>query len=268
MCYLLNKLPDVVALHEPMRVKEFRRYRNQDAICREIDLFFANTRSTLAQSGLAVSKKVGDSVPDNHISDDIGSDGLRINLVDRGAVRFEVPMDQNYTLAIKHIVAFTALLEQLVGRYDVYASVRNPLAVLLSWNSVDMAVREGRAPVAERLDEHLKGRLAGIADRFVRQVELLGWFFAQFDKYLPRSNIIRYETVMATGGACLDVIVPSARQLSERLESRNHSGLYDRNLIPVLTETMFETNGDYLKFYSRGDIEELAEELTSPAKGG
>jgi hypothetical protein len=72
---------------------------------------------------------------------------------------------------------FTALLEGLTHCFPTYALVRNPLSVLASWNSVALPVRQGRLPMAERLDPSLRRMLRRRSDRFERQICLLGWFF-------------------------------------------------------------------------------------------
>src|ERR1700757_1583022 len=64
VCSLLNKLPDIVALHEPMNVFEFIG-RNDDEIAKMIDKFFRDSRKSLREEGWAISKNVGGKVSDN-----------------------------------------------------------------------------------------------------------------------------------------------------------------------------------------------------------
>jgi hypothetical protein len=68
---------------------------------------------------------------------------------------------------------FTALLPILAQRFPVFAMVRNPLAVLASWNSVDIPAKQGRVPKAEIYDQDLVHRMSSIDDRLDRQLSLL-----------------------------------------------------------------------------------------------
>ena len=54
-----------------------------------------------------------------------------------------------FDLVVKHNALFTALLPDLLSAFPVYGIVRNPLAVLASWNAVNLPVKQGRIP-AER----------------------------------------------------------------------------------------------------------------------
>ena len=59
------------------------------------------------------------------------------------------PLPTDFRLFIKHPAIFTALATRLLVRIPLYAVVRHPLAILASWNTVDMDARLGRWPVAE-----------------------------------------------------------------------------------------------------------------------
>ena len=54
LCSLLNKLPDTVALHEPMNVWEFPNCRDAAAIADVIEGFCNETRKSLLEHGVAV----------------------------------------------------------------------------------------------------------------------------------------------------------------------------------------------------------------------
>ncbi len=130
-------------------------------------------------------------------------------------------------LVIKHNSAFAALLEGLVRRFPVYALIRNPLAALTSWSSVDPGPQSGHASAAERLDSNLRAKLATIDDDLDRQIYLLGWFYEQFHRYLPEHAIIRYESVVESDGRALSVVRAEANELSEPMENRNKNRLYN-----------------------------------------
>src|SRR2546428_161661 len=69
LCSLLNKLPDTVALHEPMNVWEFPNCADANAIAEVIEAFCTETRKSLHEHGYAMSKHVGGHIPDNVAAD-------------------------------------------------------------------------------------------------------------------------------------------------------------------------------------------------------
>jgi hypothetical protein len=280
-CHLLNRLPETVALHEPFSLGSLRRSRlsrrvRRGAVLGEIDAFFQDTRRSLLERGIAVSKQAGGAVPDNPIgaAEDAvrrplpgrlrglmrrgpGGASLRAPQVSRAEIHVGKPLSEDFRLCIKHPSIFAALLEDLVERYPCYAVVRNPLSVLGSWNSVDFPVQAGHARSAERLDPRLRRALRDIPGRFERQLHLLSWFFGRFCKYLPSAHILRYESIVESGGAELAVVAPAAVALRGPLESRNASPLYDRELLLRLGSALLASGGAYWEVYPQEVVEAL-----------
>lgn len=254
VCHLLNKLPNTVALVEPMAVGEFPRLPTRAAILDVIEQFAEEQRTSLCKSRLAVTRHVKGSVGDNLFAPQKAGDGLRPFHAIHGAIRFDKPLTSDLQLIIKHPAAFTALLPELAGRFPCYAIVRNPLSALASWNSTKMPVNDGRAPAAEQHDTRLKRALSTLENRFERQLYLLNWYFGQYRQHLPPNRIFRYEDIIESGGTVLAAIAPSAASLKEALESQNRSDAYDWNAISPFIERLLAEKGAYWDFYSRDDI--------------
>ncbi len=257
VCHLLNSLPDAVALVEPMPVHRFAQMASRGAVLDEIARFAATQRATLAAEGLAVTRHVGGKVQDNLFAPQRAADGLRPFHAGHGMVRFGTPLAPDFRLVIKHPAAFTALLPDLAGRFSCYAVIRNPLPVLASWNSTRMPVNTGHAPAAEQLDRRLKDDLAGLGDRYDRQLRLLNWYYGQYRNHLPPGRILRYEDIVATGGAALAAMLESAASLREPLESRNQSAAYDWAGIAPLIDRLLASEGHYRAFYTRAEVRGL-----------
>lgn len=263
-CHLLNKLPDTVALHEPMRIRELaesREFKNYEEICRTVNRFCDEQRESIQTRKRARSKNVDGAVPDNPFGTNRSNAGLRQSVISKGEIVIEKQLSQHFMLIIKHPAAFTAVLEDLVKCFPVYAVIRNPLATLASWSSIDVPVRTGYAPAAERLDSDLKAQLATIDDALDRQIYLLGWFHAQFRRYLTEQSIIRYESVVESGGGALSVVRPEAKDLSEPLEIQNKSKLYDYQGMLQIGKRLLNSEGAYWEFYTRESVERLLNEL-------
>jgi hypothetical protein len=256
-CHLLNKLPDTVALHEPMKVKELAELKNHEQICRAIERFCDEQRTSIHECKRAVSKNVDGAVPDNPFGVDRSDAGLRQMVASKSEIVVDKELSQDFMLVIKHPAAFAAVLEGLVKRFPVYAVIRNPLATLASWSSIDVNVQSGHAGAAERLDSNLKAKLAAIGDDLDRQIYLLGWFHGQFRRYLPEQSIIRYESVTESGGRALSVVRPEAKDLSEPLESRNKNVLYDHRSMLRIAERLLKSEGAYWDSYTRDSVERL-----------
>lgn len=266
LCSLLNKLPDTVALHEPMNVWEFPSCPDAAAIADVIERFCSDTRKSLLEKGVAVSKHVGGLIPDNVAADQVNRSGTRLRHTEHGPVRIDKPLSEKFALAIKHPVAFTALLGTLSKRFECVAIVRNPLSMLASWNSLAwLNVRNGHAPIGEKLDPQLRQDLAAEPDIFERQIHILEWFYKRFREFLPNNAILKYEDLIASRGRKLSSFFPEAAQLNESLVSKNVNKFYDKALMQQLGEKLLQRSGVIWDFYGKADVEKLLAEVNASA---
>jgi hypothetical protein len=263
-CHLLNKLPETVALHEPMQTGQLK---GQDGPAAAVERFCDDQRRSILEHGLALSKHAGGAVPANPVGRDRSDLGLRKRVVSKGEITIDKELSPDFMLAVKHCGSFTATLDRLVTRFPVYAIVRNPLSMLASWSTVEFAVQRGRVPVAEGLDRELKAQLAAIDDVLDRQIHILTWFHERIRRYLPDEAIIRYEAIVETGGKALAVVQPRAVSLAEPLQSQNTSDLYDRERMLRIGERLLQSEGAHWQSYSKQSVERLLGDVTA-ATGG
>ena len=269
ICSLLNKLPDTVALHEPMNVWDFAECRDGGAVTDRIENFCAETRKSLHEQGFAISKHVQGKIPDNVASDQVNRSGTRLRRTEHGRVVVDKPLSQDFTLAVKHPGAFSALLETLSKRFECYAIVRNPLATLASWNSLAwLPLKDGHSPIAEKLDVDLARDLAAKSDPLERQIHILEWFYDRFRRFLPEGALIKYEDLIASRGREVAKFFPTAAELDEDLSSKNVNKYYDRALMTNLGERLLQREGPLWNFYSKPDVESLLRDLSSSALSG
>jgi len=255
-CHLLNKLPNFIALHEPMKPRQYFEL-TVDSVVDKIGCFFSEQRESILRDKNAKSRSVAGVVPDNHIGNINKLTGKRENLVDGDIISIDKPLTKNFSLAIKHPNMFTALLHILSIHFNCFSIIRNPLSVLLSWNSVDMNVSDGHVPAAEAFDRNLFNKLSSEKNKYVRQIIILDWCFTKYKENLNESQILRYEKIIETGGKALAVICDAAKQLNEPLKSRNSSLLYDNSTKTVLAELLLDYNGCYFDFYDKRDFLKL-----------
>lgn len=265
-CHLLNEIPGVVALHESMNVAELTKDRSPRARCKRVSRFFNKTRREIIRHGRAPSKTRQGVVPDNHVTDEVDEQGLRIARVEYGHIRVDPAIGNTGRIVLKHPNAFSAIVDELATCFPTFAVVRNPLSLLGSWNSVRMNFSQGRAPAAERLDSALADRLGRIDDPVIRQVELLSWYYEQYARHLRPEAVIRYEDVIASGGTVLQVIVPEAAALRSDLSSRNRSNVYSREVISELAdEILMRPDGGWWHYYERRDVQGVRDAMAGGA---
>lgn len=250
-CHLLNKLPDVVALHEPMNLSHFpSKAQGIDSV----HSFIAEMRNSLIREGRALSKVSSEGIPDNPFPQTEG--GRRESIVSKQWVTFEKPLSPDFKLIIKHNAHFTYLLPALADRYPCAAVIRNPVSVIASWNTIQAPVAQGLVHVLRTLDPALYAELEAIPNILDRQVRLLDSLFACYSNE-NRVTIIRYEEMVRSGGRALADLVPEAESLDESLGSRNRSRLYEARLIEEIKERLLAHKGAYLDHYTEAQILEV-----------
>jgi hypothetical protein len=222
-----------------------------------IGRFLDRTRESLASHGTAVSRHVDGRVLGSKLADEYGDGGLRARLFARGEIHIDKQLSPSFTLAVKHNSGFAAVLPCLVGRFAVSAVIRNPLSIISSWQTVPFPVQQGHASLAELLDPALAAALARLDDRIDRQFFLLAWFFRHFRDDLPDGASVRYEDMVASNGAALAAVVPSATDLTSPLTNRNRSSVYDPRAVRALGKRLLDTDGPWWHFYTPESVRQL-----------
>src|SRR3979490_3315696 len=87
-CHLLNKVPNTVALHEPIVFGPMLT-RPVPEICEAVASFLDSTRESILTRGIAWSRHVGGIVPDNHIPEMPEEKGLRRDRALHGEIRID-----------------------------------------------------------------------------------------------------------------------------------------------------------------------------------
>jgi hypothetical protein len=226
VCWLLNQVNDIVALPEPMDGGAVTKQAHDlPAAIGEIRAFLSSTRNQILTERRAPAKLV-DGVITSNMHEEPHSDGrLRKERIKRGYVTIEKPLSANFILLIKHPALFMGLLPQLLYEFPIFGVVRNPLATLASWNTIDVEFYRGRAPNAEAFAPELVAELVACPDRIDRQVRLLRWYFERL-RLLPRERVIRYEDLVVSPGETLGKIIPAAASLKTPLQAYDPATRY------------------------------------------
>ena len=271
-CELLDKVPDTVALDEPMdnsawtgRTLFTRKPKKGGQarplvprrFIRDVQAYFDETRRLLLEGKPVVTKHVGGKAFGGKFLDERSESGLRQQVRVRGAITVDKELTHDFVLAVKHNAGFTVALEHLAKTFPTFAIVRNPLSTLSSWQTVDIPINQGRAGRAERADPSLRALLDATPEALDRQFILLEWFFEMYNRHLPKDSVITYESIVSTGGKALGAISPGAAALDEPLQSRNRASVYDPEVMRKLGDRLLATDGPWWNFYTQQSVRDL-----------
>ncbi|NJO37839.1 MAG: hypothetical protein HC871_09765 [Rhizobiales bacterium] len=159
---------------------------------------------------------------------------------------------------IKHTIPFTGIIDRLILRYPTYVLIRNPLAILMSWNSIEAAYRDGGVQdYALSLTGNLAERL-NVPDRFERQIRLLEWHFEHYLAVPPR-HVVRYEDLATSRTDHLHVITGQ-----RRIDGTTGKAAGSRDEIDHLFKMLLAraTSSPIFAFYDRASIEAMHASMT------
>lgn len=263
---LAARLPNTVALSEPMDDALFADTRDGSVASDRVAQFAARTRQLVLTSRRAPSMHRDGALTDQMVAADMAG-GARAPQTTRGLIEV-APEDDQFTLVVKHNARFAALLPWLAARLPCLAVVRNPVAALASWETVTLPVRDGQVPAGERFDPALREALARETNVMRRRVAILNWFFERFDQCLPATRIIRYEAIVATDGGALRQALPGKGSGPvEPLTSRNAHALYPPGAAAPTLDALLAAGGAWRRFYSTAECEAAAFAIGASGSG-
>ena len=229
VCALLNHLSDVVALNETMDINTLLSAPDTSARVSVLKAYFARLRDSISKTRKMPQHELAGSGNNMFLSETVverkSAKTGRLLSVD-----VHENLSSNFALGLKNLNVFALLLSELDVHFDCCALVRNPLATLASWHTLDHPVRDGQIMAAKRINIPLADRLADIGNSRDRRLALLAWYYERFTEVLEADRIFRYEDIMTSNGRVLEAMFPSASKLphslTEPLRNHNESRLY------------------------------------------
>lgn len=249
-----------MALHEPMKPGDFDPTAGAGAALARIQDFACATRIQVQQEGKALSQQKDGAVPENPVAIAAAASGLRPMDVSLGLIDVSArALSTDFTLIIKHNALFTALLPDLAASFPMYAIVRNPLAVLASWNLVDLPINKGHIPAAEQFDSGLKAQLAATPDVLERQLIILEWFCARYLQHL-NGRWLRYEDFVKGPLTLVNALgLPAPVKQVPVRDSKNT--VYDHELMERLYTRLSGFGEAIWAIYPRSQVDELMDNI-------
>lgn len=266
-CHILNQYHNVLALHEPLTPTEFQPGLGKKAAVDLIAEFAMASRQRALLEGKVLSRQKNGVVPENPVAASSGQ-GLRALDVSLADIQVDGRIKSpDFTLVIKHNALFTSLLPELGERFPIYAIVRNPLAVLASWNSVDLPVNQGRVPAGESYCPALKAQLDATPDRIQRQLHILEWFCGKFVNHAGGA-ILRYEDFVGNPAAIGQKLGLAGTYTGSVLKRDSRNQSYDLALMEGLYNKLRCFGEAIWALYSPADIDGLMEALVGSSLNG
>jgi hypothetical protein len=193
---LIDGLDDAVCLSEPAWQDAWpREMPTADEYVQRLVDDFARVRSDLLAGGKVVDRRRDDGAP--------VSDYFRPPDPDHGRpyafVEFSRPgLSENFLLGMKQNAHYSCVLPQLAAQpaFAVIAIVRHPLDVIRSWQRVDIPIREGRLPAAERFWPEIAEIARTTDDILLRQVLVYERFCERFIELRGTITLMRYEDIV------------------------------------------------------------------------
>lgn len=231
--------------------------------CNRIEEFVRRARTRIPVERRAPSVQVDGRLDDDRVAGWGRTDRLRRTRGGQGEILIDKALSGDFTLLIKHNALFAALLPELASTVACLALVRNPLAVLASWQTVDLPIHRGRIPAGEQHDPALREALHGEDDVLRRQIMILNWFFDRYRTHLKPQNILRYEDVVESGGRRLFDRLGHGDAPSAPLENRNDNRAYAGTDVDELLAALMREGGAWSPIYAVADCERVADMIRS-----
>lgn len=256
LCRMLTELDDVVALNEGLSLGHLSDTRDIPPF---LQSEFERIHAQLQDTRMAPARHEQGHQVDNHFKRSPTDRELKL---EKSEITFDKSLSPNFTLAIKHNAIFTLALEAICSHgFRVHAQVRNPLAVLGSWNTLNIPVSRGKVRKVEALDPALNARLEQVEDLQEKQLILLDDYFKRYRDHLDIDQIIHYEQLCASPAHELSKIVRA--QLPDSavapVDSLNDSELYDSELMKRHAEMLLkmDAGAGWRHFYTEDELMNL-----------
>src|SRR6516162_3459148 len=160
------------------------------SLCEEFDA----VRRTILGGGSVLDRRRADGAPiTNYFSDPLPDGRREAVFATRGVSRSGLSVD--FVLGVKHNALYAAVLPEIVnsGRFRVIAIVRDPIAVLMSLQTLDLPISRGRLPAGERFWPALAALGRADVDLTDKQIRICDLLLYRFGQLADRIAVIPYE---------------------------------------------------------------------------
>lgn len=216
-CALLDRLDAVACLSEPdEHVQLMRQARNAAEFAALLKDSLAQTRTSLIEGKPLVERHKADGAAlTNYFSepDRTGCRKVAYSIEPRQRPR----QSTQVLVCSKHNALYTAALPELLGNgaFRIMAIVRDPVAVLRSWRSLNLPINSGRLPAAEKFWPEMRELCAADIPLLVKQIQIYNLFCQRFTDYRQHIRLVRHEDLLDD---CTPIAAAAGREMSSEID--------------------------------------------------
>lgn len=225
---LVSNLNENLCLDEPKWLKQIRQ---ENILKSEIPNSLIKHLNSIRKDILELRpidityQKNTEEIPSNHFSRN--KNGTIFKTKETKSITLK-PSLKRTSLVIKSNIFFTAILKELIDSNDfkIIATIRDPVAIIKSWRSLDFSLSKGRAMIAEKYSNEVK-QLSKEKDLLTRQVILLDWMFRTYHINKNKIQIIKYEDIINEPNIIKDIFPNWENNNNIKLKSMNKNSFYN-----------------------------------------
>ncbi len=229
---ILSKTANTISFSEPRFIQGIKAKSNHaDEVAGYLSQMIQNLRNDI-QTGRPVELRVHKDTAqplDNYFNRTREVDGTV--LIKNNSTYQEVALPKTRhtdKFVIKNNLLFTACMESLVKRFDMLFVIRDPIATLGSWNSLDIPVSRGVVKSGMKFSPSLKKMVDG-SSLLERQIQIFDWFCYQYRSLENNACVVQYETLIERPDEQLKPYLASKNKITG-LKNMNNNVFYSNDL--------------------------------------
>jgi hypothetical protein len=196
---IIDQAPDCLCLSEPDRhVQLMREAANAADFVASLTQEFDNIRHTILGGGSVSDRRRHDGAPiTDYFTDALSNRRREAAFTICNITRPGLSMD--FVLGVKHNALYSAVLPEIIAsaRFRIVAMIRDPVAVVMSWRSLDLPISRGRLPAGERFWPELASLCRAELELTEKQIRICDLLFGRFLRWADRVAILRYDELVS-----------------------------------------------------------------------
>lgn len=195
---IIDQALDSLCLSEPDRhVQLMTEAANAKDFVASLTQEFDNIRRTILAGGSVSDRRRHDGAPlTDYFTDALSNRRREAAFIICKITRPSLSTD--FVLGVKHNALYSAVLPEIIAsaRFRVVAIIRDPVAVVMSWRSLDLPISRGRLPAGERFWPELGSLCQAELELTEKQIRICDLLFGRFSRWAGRVAILRYEELV------------------------------------------------------------------------
>ncbi len=195
---ILSKNPRAISFSEPRFIKNIKAAAHvADDVTFHLEQSIKNIRENI-KVGRSVEFRVHKN-PNQNLDNYFTrrqEAGKEVVIKNSSYRRITLPKTRHSDLiVIKNNLLLTACIQSLIKRFQMLVVVRDPVATLSSWNSLDIPVSRGKVKSGFKYCQTLQ-KMVNSNDLLERQIQIFDWFCYQYRQLEKQVTLVKYEELV------------------------------------------------------------------------